>query len=101
MIFSMVNFTGNDTAAQLGAYMNEGLLTAFGDPTLLAGVILLVVLMFCYFARLPMDASAFLLLFIVMILGLTGFLPLAVFFFALIIDALVIGLFLFKVFGFR
>jgi hypothetical protein len=97
----MVNFTGNDTAAQLASYISEGLLDSFGDPYLFGLAFLLLVVLFCYFVRLPLDGSAFLLFFAIMVLGLGGLLPMWAFFGALVLSALVLGWFVFKVFALK
>lgn len=92
MVISMVvNFTGNDTVVQYSNYIGEGVLTTLGGSTVVGLVILLTLALICYFAHLPLDASAFLFFTAIMFLSLAGLLPASVYVLALFVTALVVA----------
>jgi len=93
---SVANFTSNDTVVAFSNYIGEGVLNLLGSAHMVGLVLLTVFLTLCYLAHLPLDASALLLFFAVIVLGIAGLLPAIVFFFALIITGLVVAWFLFK-----
>lgn len=92
----VVNFTGNDTVVQFSNYIGEGVLATIGDATLIGVIILLILALVCYFAHLPLDASAFLFFMAIMFLGLAGLLPISVYLLALILTALVLAWWVFR-----
>jgi hypothetical protein len=87
----VVNFTGNDTVVQFSNYLGEGVLATLGGSTVVGLVILLVLALICYFAHLPLDASAFLFFTAIMFLSLAGLLPMSVYVMALFVTALVVA----------
>ena len=93
----VVNFTGNDTVVQFSEYLGEGVLTTIGDLSLIGLIILLVLALVCYFAHLPLDASAFLFFMAIMFLSLIGLLPIGVYLLSLILTGLVLAWWVFKV----
>lgn len=97
----VVNFTGNDTVVQFSNYLGEGMLGAMGSYDMVGLVLMLVLVLVCYFAHLPLDASAFLVFFAIMILGLNGLLPPVFFAFALLLTGLVAAWFIYKITGQR
>ena len=87
-----------DSIAFFGGYIGGGMLGMAGSPFMIGAIIMLMVVLFCFLTHLPGDASVFLIVLAVAILGLNGFLPLAFFFLALILGALLVAWFLFKIF---
>lgn len=96
MVFA--NFTSNDTINAFGNYIGTGVYNTLGSNDMVGAVIMLMVVLFCFLTHLPGDASVFLIVLAVMILSGGGFLPLAFFFISLILAALLLAWFLFKVF---
>jgi hypothetical protein len=87
----VVNFTGNDTVVQYSNYIGQGVVTVLGSNTVVGLVILLVLALVCYFAHLPLDASAFLFFMAIMFLGLSGLLPASIYILALLLTAFVVS----------
>ena len=95
----VVNFTGNDTVVQFSNYLGDGVSATLGGPSIVGLVILLVLALVCYFAHLPLDASAFLFFMAIMFLAVSGLLPTTVYLLALMVTGFVLAWFIFRVIG--
>lgn len=93
----MVNFSGNDTVVQLSNFVGEGVLATVGSGELVGLIILFVLALVCYFAHLPLDASAFLFFMAIMFLSLIGLLPVGVYLLALLLTGFVLAWAVFKI----
>lgn len=91
------NFSANDTILAFSNYIGTGMLDSIGSPEAVGLTVLFLVALFCFLTHLPGDASAFLFALAVLILAFSGFLPMAIFYFALIVMGLLLAWFLFKI----